>query len=154
VTGKTLVLVSLVVVLFSVGAYICFANNVDVSPVVGKLAQDFELNSIEGKKIRLSDFRGTPVMLNFWATWCGYCVMEMPDMQAVFRETQTVPEEERVEILSINLLQSERNGLKDVKACVKQGKEIDMESWIYDEDMWPSGFAERPCCRKYEHLAK
>lgn len=118
--AKTLLLVSLGVVLFGVGAYICFANNVDASPVVGKLAPDFELNSIEGKRIRLSDLRGTPVMLNFWATWCGYCVMEMPDMQAVFREMKTVPEEERVEILSINLLQSERNGLKDVKSFLEK----------------------------------
>lgn len=117
---KALVLVGLVVVLFGVGVYICFANTLDAAPVVGKLAPDFELTSLEGREIKLSNFRGTPVMLNFWATWCGYCVMEMPDMQAVFREMQTMPEEERVEILSVNLLQSERSGFKDVKSFLEK----------------------------------
>ena len=41
-------------------------------------APDFLLQSIDGKSIRLSDFRGKPVVLNFWATWCSPCKIEMP----------------------------------------------------------------------------
>lgn len=45
------------------------------------IAPDFELESLDGTKIKLSETRDKNVMLNFWATWCGYCVLEMPDLQ-------------------------------------------------------------------------
>lgn len=47
----------------------------------GTLAPDIELPDLAGAPVRLSDYRGQVVVLNFWATWCGPCVREMPMFQ-------------------------------------------------------------------------
>lgn len=49
-----------------------------VASTPGNLAPDFTLQTLDGKTVRLSDYRGKPVMLNFWATWCDPCKVEMP----------------------------------------------------------------------------
>lgn len=51
---------------------------------VGQAAPDFDLESLEGPRIKLSELRGRPVVVNFWATWCTPCRREMPDFQSVY----------------------------------------------------------------------
>ena len=53
---------------------------------VGKAAPDFQLQNLDGQSISLSDLKGKPVLVNFWATWCRPCVFEMPYLQEIYEE--------------------------------------------------------------------
>lgn len=54
------------------------------APRVGKEAPDFAVTALDGQTYNLSDFRGRPVWINFWASWCPPCRAENPDIQAVY----------------------------------------------------------------------
>ena len=53
----------------------------DVGPKAGKLARNFEVSDFDGNRHRLEDFRGDVVYVTFWASWCGPCKRELPDIQ-------------------------------------------------------------------------
>jgi peroxiredoxin len=66
-------------------------------------APDFALKDIDGKTHRLSDYRGRPVIVNFWATWCPPCRKEIPSMQ---RAWETI-EQQGIAILAVNVGEDE-----------------------------------------------
>jgi peroxiredoxin len=68
---------------------------------VGEKAPDFQVETMDGEKVKLSDYRGKKVFLNFWATWCPPCKAEMPYMQSFYEEKP-----ENVEVLAVNLEES------------------------------------------------
>ncbi len=72
----------------------------DERPEEGHVAPDFSLKTLEGKTVRLSDLRGKKVvLLNFWATWCPPCRLEMPTMQKIYSDYK----QKGLEILAINI---------------------------------------------------
>lgn len=61
-------------------------DGLHIGYLVGDLAPNFRLETPEGDSIVLSDYRGRPVFLNFWAVWCGPCRFEMPEMEKVHQK--------------------------------------------------------------------
>jgi peroxiredoxin len=54
-----------------------------------KVAPDFALRALDGRTVNLSDFRGKAVLLNFWATWCAPCRIEMPWLVEFYKQYQS-----------------------------------------------------------------
>lgn len=91
-------------------------------------AIDVSFYDSEGNSVKLSDFYGKPVVINFWATWCGYCKQEMPDFQEAFEEYG-----DQVEFLFINSTDGTRETREKAAAYLEeQGYTVPA---YYDEDM-------------------
>ena len=84
-----------------------------------EIAPDFELITLTGETVKLSDYRGKKVMLNFWVSWCSPCRVEMPYMEDYYKEYK---ETENVEVLAVNMSQMERDRNKTVKKFVDEHK--------------------------------
>jgi thiol-disulfide isomerase/thioredoxin len=63
-------------------------NDLVVKLGVGDMVPDFEVQNSQGEVMRLSDYRGKPVFINFWATWCLFCLDELPLMAQLQEEHQ------------------------------------------------------------------
>ena len=75
-----------------------------LTPVPGKVvAPDFALQDTNGKTYRLSDYRGRPVIINFWTTWCPPCREELPSMNRAWHLIR----EEGIAMLAINMGEDE-----------------------------------------------
>ncbi|MCL2512757.1 MAG: TlpA family protein disulfide reductase [Oscillospiraceae bacterium] len=66
-------------------------------------APDFTVTDADGNSVRLSDMEGYPIVLNFWASWCPPCKLEMPDFEKVYRELG-----EEVQFMMVNLTDGQR----------------------------------------------
>jgi peroxiredoxin len=84
------------------------------SPLVGKLAPDFELQLLSGKKFQLGQNRGQVVVLDFWATWCGPCLQAMPLVDRVVREFDG----QGVQLIAVN----QQETPKQIKSMLERHK--------------------------------
>lgn len=78
-------------------------------------APDFTVYDAEGGEVRLSDYSGKPVVLNFWASWCGPCKREMPEFQAAFEELG-----EEISFLMVNMTDGSRETVDTAAAFLEE----------------------------------
>ncbi len=105
--------------------------------LAGQSAPDFALKSSTGENLRLSEFRGDVVMVNFWATWCGPCRQEMPLLDELYTRYQRVG----FNLLGVNIDDDSRRAMQMVDelgvsfpVLFDARKEV---SKLYDVDAMP-----------------
>ena len=79
------------------------------------MAPDFTVYDAEGEAVNLSDFSGKPVVINFWATWCGYCVREMPAFEKIAAEYA-----DDVVFMMINVTDGQQETKEDALAFIEE----------------------------------
>jgi thiol-disulfide isomerase/thioredoxin len=79
-------------------------------PAVGKAAPDFTFTAPDGRTVKLSDYRGKPLALHFWATWCGPCIRELPLIAALSSKSQELT------TLAVNCAETDQEVVSFLKA--------------------------------------
>ena len=87
------------------------ATSLASSDMVGQAAPDFALKSSTGENLRLSEYRGDVVMVNFWATWCGPCRQEMPLLDDLYTKYGRVG----FTLLGVNIDDDSRRAMKMIE---------------------------------------
>ena len=133
---KTLILAAIALIVLLAGAYRLYAmlgarqegaqlataapqetettslgENVAETTVPAVTAPDFTVYTLDGIPVSLSDFFGKPIVLNFWASWCGPCKRELPDFQEVYDEVGS-----DVQFLIVNMTDGSRETVETASA--------------------------------------
>ena len=98
---------TLVALVFAIFA----ATSLASSGLEGQVAPDFALKSSTGENLRLSEYRGDVVMINFWATWCGPCRQEMPLLDELYSRYNRVG----FNLLGVNIDDDSRRAMQMVE---------------------------------------
>lgn len=105
------------------------ATKSDELPPMSQEALDSSITSIKGKPFKLSDYKGKVVLLNLWATWCGPCRMEMPELVKISEEFKG----QDFEVIGLNI-SPDRDSPESIKLFIKQF-EIPYTIGIADEEL-------------------
>ena len=87
------------------------ATSLASSGLEGQVAPDFALKSSTGENLRLSEYRGNVVMINFWATWCGPCRQEMPLLDELYTRYERVG----FSLLGVNIDDDSRRAMQMIE---------------------------------------
>ena len=87
------------------------ATSLASSGLEGQKAPDFALKSSTGENLRLSEYRGDVVMINFWATWCGPCRQEMPLLDELYQRYERVG----FNLLGVNIDDDSRRAMQMIE---------------------------------------
>ena len=79
------------------------------------LAPNFTVYDMEGNEVNLTDFFGKPIIINFWASWCGPCKMEMPDFNEAY---ETYKDE--IEFLMVNMTDGSRETIEVASSFIAE----------------------------------
>jgi peroxiredoxin len=102
--GLKTILLGAILVIFT-------TSSVASSSLEGQAAPDFVLKSASGENLRLSEYRGDVVLINFWATWCGPCRQEMPLLDDLYARYQRVG----FNLLGVNIDDDSRRAMQMVQ---------------------------------------
>ena len=123
---KILVLASvfftLMIYVFCIGC----ASGIKKGTLVGQAAPDFTLKDLNGNRVSLSDFKGKVVVLNFWATWCGPCRVEIPHIDALYQKYK----DQGLVVLGINAERNHEKVEEFAKAKVSYTVLLDGETQV------------------------
>ena len=92
------------------------SQNEVAGPVFKRMATDFTAYDVDGNALRLSDYRGKPVIVNFFASWCGPCRVELPYFEAAYQAYG-----EQIEFLMVDLNGYGNDAAQDALAMIEQG---------------------------------
>ena len=118
---KGFLIIVLVLVAVLIGAGILYSQlggalepNAGLQGQEGPAAPDFQVYDLDGNPVKLSQFLGKPIVLNFWASWCGPCQMEMPDFNEAYLELG-----DEVQFLMINCTDGSRETVESADAFIQ-----------------------------------
>ena len=94
-----IVITALILIAIVFTVWSSLSKDKDKVAQVGDDAPLFELETVDGKKVNLEDFKGKGVLINFWGTWCEPCKREMPELENQYKEYK----DKGVEVVAIHV---------------------------------------------------